>query len=86
MTAKNSDGSGPRAGMVLGQISTSWTSLNDPLKFVMTYGLAVHRYLLALLRNEHTDILSAVRDSRDLDDATGSKLKNVVENYAKTFA
>jgi F-type H+-transporting ATPase subunit alpha len=42
--------------------------------------------LLALLRNEHKDILTAVRDSRDLDDATGSKLKNVVENYAKTFA
>jgi F-type H+-transporting ATPase subunit alpha len=42
--------------------------------------------LLALLRNDHTDILTAVRDSRDLDDATGSKLKNVVESYAKTFA
>jgi len=42
--------------------------------------------LLALLRNEHTEILTAVRESRDLDDATGSKLKNVVENYAKTFA
>jgi F-type H+-transporting ATPase subunit alpha len=42
--------------------------------------------LLALLRNEHKDILTAVRDSRDLDDATGSKLKNVVESYAKTFA
>ena len=42
--------------------------------------------LLALLRNEHTEILTAVRESRDLDDATGSKLKNVVEHYAKTFA
>jgi F-type H+-transporting ATPase subunit alpha len=42
--------------------------------------------LLVLLRNEHADILTAVRDSRDLDDATGNKLKNVVENYAKTFA
>ncbi len=42
--------------------------------------------LLALLRNEHTEILTAVRESRDLDDATGSKLKIVVEHYAKTFA
>jgi F-type H+-transporting ATPase subunit alpha len=42
--------------------------------------------LLALLRNEHADILTAVRESRDLDDATGSKLKNVVESYTKTFA
>jgi F-type H+-transporting ATPase subunit alpha len=42
--------------------------------------------LLGLLRSQHAEILAAVRDSRDLDDATGGKLKNVVENYAKTFA
>jgi F-type H+-transporting ATPase subunit alpha len=42
--------------------------------------------LLGLLRTQHAEILAAVRDSRDLDDATGSKLKNVVEKYAKTFA
>jgi F-type H+-transporting ATPase subunit alpha len=42
--------------------------------------------LLGLLRSQHAEILAAVRDSRDLDDATGSKLKNVVEKYAKTFA
>jgi F-type H+-transporting ATPase subunit alpha len=42
--------------------------------------------LLALLRNQHTDLLGAIRDSRDLDDATAGKLKTVVENYARTFA
>jgi len=42
--------------------------------------------LLGLLRNQHTDVLTAIRDSRDLDDATAGKLKSVVENYAKTFA
>ena len=31
-------------------------------------------------------ILSAIRDSRDLNDATGAKLKAAVEAYAKTFA
>jgi F-type H+-transporting ATPase subunit alpha len=38
------------------------------------------------LRNQHTDVLAAIRDSRDLDDATAGKLKTVVENYARTFA
>ena len=42
--------------------------------------------LLGLLRNQHTDVLAAIRDSRDLDDATAGKLKTVVDNYARTFA
>jgi F-type H+-transporting ATPase subunit alpha len=42
--------------------------------------------LLGLLRNQHADILNAIRSSRDLDDATGGKLKGVVDAYAKTFA
>jgi F-type H+/Na+-transporting ATPase subunit alpha len=42
--------------------------------------------LLGALRGQHADILNAIRDSRDLDDATAGKLKGVVENYAKTFA
>jgi F-type H+-transporting ATPase subunit alpha len=42
--------------------------------------------LLTLLRSKHTDILNAIRDSRDLDDATAGKLKSAVDDYAKTFA
>ena len=42
--------------------------------------------LLGLLRSKNVDILNAIRDSRDLDDATAAKLKAVVEGYAKTFA
>jgi F-type H+/Na+-transporting ATPase subunit alpha len=42
--------------------------------------------LLTLLRTQHVDILDAVRDTRDLDDATGAKLKAVVDDYAKAFA
>jgi F-type H+-transporting ATPase subunit alpha len=42
--------------------------------------------LLGLLRNKNVEILNAIRDSRDLDDATAAKLKGVVESYAKTFA
>jgi F-type H+-transporting ATPase subunit alpha len=42
--------------------------------------------LLGTLNNQHTDILKAIRESRDLDDATAAKLKGVVDDYAKTFA
>jgi F-type H+-transporting ATPase subunit alpha len=42
--------------------------------------------LLGTLRSRHSDVLGAIRDSRDLDDATAAKLKGVVESYAKTFA
>jgi len=42
--------------------------------------------LLGALRNQNADILKSIRESRDLDDATGARLKGVVDNYAKTFA
>jgi len=42
--------------------------------------------LLGTLRGQHADLLKAISDSRDLDDATAGKLKGVVESYAKTFA
>ncbi len=42
--------------------------------------------LLALLRNQHADILETIRDTKDLDDVTAAKLKAAVDHYAKTFA
>ena len=42
--------------------------------------------LLVLARTQYPDILDAIRDSRDLDDATAGKLKAAVDGYAKTFA
>jgi F-type H+/Na+-transporting ATPase subunit alpha len=42
--------------------------------------------LLALLRSSHTDLLAAIRDSKDLSDASAASLKSIVENYAKSFA
>jgi F-type H+-transporting ATPase subunit alpha len=42
--------------------------------------------LLAAIRTQHPDILDAIRDTRDLDDATAAKLKAAVDEYAKTFA
>jgi F-type H+/Na+-transporting ATPase subunit alpha len=38
------------------------------------------------LRGKNADILTSIRDSRDLSDDTAAKLKAVVEGYAKTFA
>ncbi|TFJ94825.1 ATP synthase subunit alpha [Platysternon megacephalum] len=42
--------------------------------------------LLSLLHSKHTDILNAIRDSRDLADDIAAKLKGVVDGYAKSFA
>ena len=42
--------------------------------------------LLRLMRSQHTGILDAIRDTRDLDEATAAKLKAAVDEYAKTFA
>jgi F-type H+/Na+-transporting ATPase subunit alpha len=42
--------------------------------------------LLGVLHNQHGDILTSIRESRDFDDATAGKLKGVVDDYVKTFA
>jgi F-type H+-transporting ATPase subunit alpha len=47
---------------------------------------AFEQGLLALLRNQKSDILEEIRSSGDLTDATAGKLKSAVEGYAKTFA
>jgi F-type H+-transporting ATPase subunit alpha len=47
---------------------------------------AFEQGLLSALRNQNADILNDIRDSRDLSDATGAKLKSAVDAYAKAFA
>jgi F-type H+-transporting ATPase subunit alpha len=42
--------------------------------------------LLALVRGKHIDLLNAIRDSKDLSDANAAKLKDLVTDYAKSFA
>jgi F-type H+-transporting ATPase subunit alpha len=42
--------------------------------------------LLSLLRGKHTDILESVRTSKDLSSDTEAKLKDVVQNFAKSFS
>ncbi len=47
---------------------------------------AFEQGLLGFVRTEHAGILDAIRDTRDLDDATAGRLKAAVDQYAKTFA
>jgi F-type H+-transporting ATPase subunit alpha len=42
--------------------------------------------LLTLVRSKNADILEDISKTGDLSDATGAKLKGVVDGYAKTFA
>ena len=42
--------------------------------------------LLTLLHSKHADLLDSIRKSGDLSDADAGKLKEIVDDYAKTFA
>ncbi|MGO4523399.1 F0F1 ATP synthase subunit alpha [Microvirga sp. 2MCAF35] len=42
--------------------------------------------LLSLLRGKHADILEAIRTSKDLSSDSEAKLKDIVQNYAKSFS
>ncbi|MGK6322684.1 F0F1 ATP synthase subunit alpha [Sphingomonas sp. DT-51] len=42
--------------------------------------------MLAFLRNDHADVLGAIRDSRELGKDTEGKLKGALDQFAKTFA
>jgi F-type H+-transporting ATPase subunit alpha len=42
--------------------------------------------LLRYMRAEHADILTAIRDSKEISKETGDKLKAAVDKFAKAFA
>jgi F-type H+/Na+-transporting ATPase subunit alpha len=42
--------------------------------------------LLSLLRGKHADILESIRASKDLSSDSEAKLKDVVQNFAKSFS
>jgi F-type H+-transporting ATPase subunit alpha len=42
--------------------------------------------LLTLLRTKHAGLLDSIRKSGDLSDSDGGKLKDIVNEYARTFA
>jgi len=68
------------------QVVVIYAGVNGYLdRFPVDRVRAFEQGLLTLLRTQQVEILNAIRDSRDLDDATGAKLKAVVDGYAKTF-
>jgi F-type H+-transporting ATPase subunit alpha len=38
------------------------------------------------MREEHADILTAIRSEKEISDQTGGRLKAAVEAYARAFA
>jgi F-type H+-transporting ATPase subunit alpha len=42
--------------------------------------------LLRTVREDHAPILESIRNEKQISDETGAKLKDVVANYAKSFA
>ena len=69
------------------QTASIWAGTNGYLDSVATTD--VSRYeaaMLAFLRAEHADILTDIRDTRDLSDATKGKLKDALDAFGKTFA
>ena len=42
--------------------------------------------MLAYLRHDHPEVLTAIRDSKDLGDDAKSKLKAALDSFGKTFA
>ena len=42
--------------------------------------------LLRHMRDQHQDILDAIRDEQEISDETDSKLKEVIENFSNAFA
>jgi F-type H+-transporting ATPase subunit alpha len=69
------------------QVCVIWAGTNGYLDALPVAKVgAFEQGLLSTLRGKHADLLNAIRDSRDLSDDSASKLKAVVEGYAKTFA
>ena len=55
---------------------------NVPVAQVVRYEAA----MLAYLRNDHADVLTMIRDTKDLGDEAKSKLKAALDQFAKIFA
>jgi F-type H+-transporting ATPase subunit alpha len=69
------------------QVIVIYAGVNGYLdRFPVDRARAFESGLLHLIRSKHSDILDAIRDTRDLDDAIAGKVKAAVEEYAKSFA
>src|SRR3977135_778615 len=69
------------------QVCVIYAGVNGYLdKLEVSRVRAFENGLLTLLRAKHAGLLDSIRKSNDLSDADGAKLKDAVDDYAKTFA
>ena len=69
------------------QVAVIWAGTNGYLDALpLNKVRAFEDGLLSLLRGKHVDLLNAIRDSKDLSDDSATKLKSVVDGFAKSFA
>ena len=69
------------------QVAVIYAGVNGYLDDVAVNQVhAFEEGLLSVMRNEHKDVLEAIRDKKALDDEIKSKLKAAVESFAKNFA
>jgi F-type H+-transporting ATPase subunit alpha len=68
------------------QVVVIYAGVNGYLdKFEVARVRAFESGLLTLLRTKHADLLDSIRKSNDLSGADEAKLKDIVDNYAKSF-
>ena len=68
------------------QVCVIYAGVNGYLdKFEVGRVRAFESGLLSLLRTKHADLLDSIRKSGDLSSADEAKLKDIVDNYAKSF-
>jgi F-type H+-transporting ATPase subunit alpha len=68
------------------QVVVIYAGVNGYLdKFEVSRVRAFENGLLTLMRSKHAGLLDSIRKSNDLSDADGAKLKDAVDDYAKTF-
>ncbi len=69
------------------QVAVIWAGTNGYLDSLPVAQVRpFEQGLLNFLRTQHTDILDAIRTSKELSKDTGDKLKAAVDAFAKTFA
>jgi F-type H+-transporting ATPase subunit alpha len=68
------------------QVVVIYAGVNGYLdKFEVGRVRAFESGLLTLLRTKHADLLDSIRKTNDLSSADEAKLKDIVDNYAKSF-
>nr|WP_319486722.1 F0F1 ATP synthase subunit alpha [uncultured Cohaesibacter sp.] len=69
------------------QVAVIYAGVNGYLDTIAVNQVhAFEQGLLSVMRNEHKDVLDAIREKKALDDEITNKLKAAVDSFAKNFA